>query len=145
MIGPLEKVSPSTQAALDFAQAAALARRGSSTEVDSFDLVFGILLAHPGTSPAQRCMDHFRFTLGDIKPPDHLVASVDELNAELAGLDPEVTMPLGHEAPGSRGRPGHGVGRSVAGQRRPRPPPAPVDGGHRPPRPARSSMRWRPS
>lgn len=87
-VGTPTSLSSSTEAALRFAQASARQRVGEEATVDALDLVFGILLAHPGSSPPERLLRHFELTLGDVKPDDRLTASPDQLNATLRDLEP---------------------------------------------------------
>lgn len=97
----LQGVSPSTVAALRFAQASARQRHGDGSldvEIDPLDLVFGILLAHPGSSPPERLMRHFQFTLGDIKPSGRLEANAEELNQLLRVMDADGEPSLDYEA-----------------------------------------------
>lgn len=83
--------SPSTQAALRFAWAAAAARLGHpvpspSTPLDLDDLLVGILLAHPGTSEPELCFRHFGLVAGQVLDDRYPRITADALNRRIDTL-----------------------------------------------------------
>ena len=83
--------SPSTQAALRFAWAAAAVRQGhaspsSSTLFDLDDLLIGTLLSHPGSSEPELCFRHFGLVAGQVIDDGYPRLTADSVNRQLDTL-----------------------------------------------------------
>ena len=79
--------SASSRKALRFAWAAAQERTGydpPSAAVDSWDLLVGILLSHPGYSEAELTFRHVGLVAGQVLPTEYPPLSAEALNSRLA-------------------------------------------------------------
>lgn len=65
----LEGLSPSARTALEWAGASALLRGSDRPEVDGFDLLAGVALAHPADSRLDQLLGHFGLPLGAVLAP----------------------------------------------------------------------------
>lgn len=95
-------LSRSSRKALRFAWAAAEERTGQPTgpelagaAVDSWDLLVGILLAHPGDSEAELTFRHLGLVAGQALPADYPTLSVEGLNSRLATLPAQLDPTFG--------------------------------------------------
>ena len=93
-------LSPSSQRALGFAQAAARHRSGRpDTEVDLSDLLVGLLLAHPDRDGELRVLlTHFGLTARDVLPDDYPPVTAEDLRIHTAGIGLDAPPPLTPDA-----------------------------------------------
>jgi peptidoglycan hydrolase CwlO-like protein len=93
-----QALSDSSKKALQFAWAAAQERTDllpPSAEVDSWDLLIGILLSHPGDSEAEQAFRHFGLVAGQALPDGYPQLTPDGLNRRLSAMPPDQVPPLG--------------------------------------------------
>ena len=101
MIAGMNRLSVSSQAALRFAWAAAQEREDRpppSAEVNPWDLLVGMVLAHPGTSEAELTFRHCGLVVGQALPSDYPQLTQEALNEHLAETPVTVDPPLNDEA-----------------------------------------------
>jgi hypothetical protein len=92
-----DTLSPSSQRALGFAEAAARHRTGGPhAVVEPADLLIGVLLAHPDTEGEGRVLlTHFGLTARDVLPENYPPVTAEDLRQHAAGIsfDPPPPIP----------------------------------------------------
>jgi hypothetical protein len=100
MQGGWDLLSFSSKKALRFAWAAAQERTGydpPSAQVDSWDLLVGILLSHPGDSEAELTFRRFGLVGGQALPDGYPQLTAEGLNRRLSLAPPDQEPPLAEE------------------------------------------------
>ena len=95
------RLSRSSRRALELAWAAAQIRTGrepAEAEVDSWDLLVGILLSHPGYSEAESAFRHFGLVAGQLLPDQYPHLTIEELNQRLFLMGQGQSPPLSKDA-----------------------------------------------
>jgi hypothetical protein len=95
-VGGWTQLSENSRRAFQFAWAAAQERTGhepDKAEVNTFDLLVGIVLAQPGASEAEATFRHFGLVVGQALPSGYPLLTADILKRHLGATSPDATPP----------------------------------------------------